>query len=356
MREAEAMLREYKALATRLIASDPSNPKWQLEGIYADTNLGIMLNESGRYSEASAVFENSLAAREKLSASAPDNVEYRKALISVLAWLGEAREKEGRLDAGLAQREREIGLLEPFLGDPKGDTQYRRDALVAYRAAGRLNGVRGDTAKGVEQLRKSVSIGEQLIQSEPQNTDWVSMTVYAKLELARFELARQNIDAASTLTRSACDMADRLVAKDASVIDWRLDLRGWCLELKTRTAMAQGANVEAREWADQRVALAQQEVSSSASGDAQLELASAEVMRGLAARSAGSSADARQAFEKAARLWPKQIPDRPSLIARKVLILNGLGRRDAANALAERLDRIGYRDPTYMRDRVLVGS
>ena len=78
--------------------------------------------------------------------------------------------------------------------------------------------------------------------------------------------------------------------------------------------------------------------------------------RGVIARAAGASDAARAAFERAAAAWPRQLPDRPTLIARKVLILSGLGRRAAARDLAVRLDRIGYREPTYLHDRALLGS
>ena len=354
-RTAEASLHEYKRLATKLIASNPSKPEWQMEGIYADTNLGILLLESGRYGEAATVFENSLVDREKLAANAPDDVQFRKALISVLAWLAEAREKEGRLDDGLAQRERQISLLQPYINDTKSDAQYRREALVAYRAAGRLNTVRGNPSDGLEQLRTAVRIGEELTEAEPQNTDWAAMAAYAKFELARFELAQLNIDQAAALGRSGCDMADRLVAKDSSVVDWRLDLRAWCLQLKARIALSQGALVEAEGWADRLQQLARTEAAETPSPDAQLELANAEMIRGLVAHASGSAAKANDAFRRAARSWPRQMPDRPPLLARKVLILDGIGQRDAATALAKQLARIGYRDPTYMRDRALLG-
>ena len=310
-RTAEASLHEYKRLATKLIATDPSNPDWQMEGIYADTNLGILLLESGRYGDAATVFENSLADREKLAANAPEDVQFRKALISVLAWLGEAREKEGRLDDGLAQRERQISLLQPYINDTKSDAQYRRDALVAYRAAGELNTVRGNPSRGLEQLRTSVRIGEELIEAEPQNADWAAMTAYAKFELARIELAQRNIEQAAALTRSGCDMGDRLVAKDSSVVDWRLDLRAWCLQLKARIAVAQGALVEAEGLADRLQQLARSEIAKTPSADAQLELANAELLRGLVAYASGSRAKAGAAFREAARSWPRQMPDRP---------------------------------------------
>jgi tetratricopeptide (TPR) repeat protein len=327
-----------------------------MEGIYADTNLGTLLVDKGRYSEAAAVFENSLADREKLAAGAPDNVEYKKALISSLAWLGEAREKEGRLDDGLASREREIALLQPYIDDPKSDTHFRRDAIVAYRAAGRLNVVRGNDAKGNEQLRAGVSVGEALLQAEPQNTDWAAMTAWAKFELARFELAQRNIDEASALTSSFCDAADRLVARDSTVVDWRLDLRSECLEMRARIALARGSSPDARDFADRMADLANLEIARAPSNDARITLAIAQTLRGMIAQASGSGPDARAAFQAAAAAWPASEPDRPFLMARKVVILSGLGRRDAAEALASKLKRIGYEDPIYLKDRMAVGS
>ena len=355
-RTAEWAMNEYRRLATQLIESDRSNPKWQMEGIYADTNLGTLLVDKGRYSEAAAVFENSLADREKLAAGAPDNVEYKKALVSSLAWLGEAREKEGRLEDGLASREREIAFLQSYIDDPKSDTHFRRDAIVAYRAAGRLNGVRGNLVKGIEQLRAGVRTGEALLQTEPQNTDWAAMTAWAKFELARLELARRNVDEASLLTSSFCDTADRLFARDSTVVDWRLDLRSACLEMRIRTALARGSAADAQDLADAMVGLARDEGARAPSNDARITLAIAETLRGMVARATGSSAEALAAFQSAADAWPSSEPDRPYLLSRKVVIFTGLGRRDAANALASKLDRMGYKDPTYLRDRAAVGS
>ena len=40
--EAATQFREYRRLADRMIAADPDNAKWQLEGVYASTNLGMV--------------------------------------------------------------------------------------------------------------------------------------------------------------------------------------------------------------------------------------------------------------------------------------------------------------------------
>jgi tetratricopeptide (TPR) repeat protein len=348
--KAEAAMREYKRLAEQMIAKDPSNPKWQMEGIYADTNLGILLHETGRYSEAAAVFENAIAVRERLATTYPANEEYRRSLIEVLAWLSEAREKEGRLEDGLAHRERQIALLQPLIQGRNGDADYKRQALVAYRVAGRLNVIRGNSAKGLEQLRTAAAIGEQLIRIEPENAQSVQLTVGVQFDLARIEVTRGNFDQASDLIRSACDRTNQLIAKDASVALWRLGLRSDCLEVRARVALARGMPAEAVDRAAEMLRTARAENAKSRSEDAQLALANAHLIYALAAQAHGDRPAAVAEFRNAARAWPGSVPDRPSLIAKKVIILRGLNRRPHADELARRLAEIGYGDPTYLRD------
>lgn len=349
-RKAEAAMREYKRLADQLIAKDPSNPKWQMEGIYADTNLGILLHETGRYSEAAAVFENAIVVRERLATTYPANEEYRRSLIEVMAWLSEAREKEGRLEDGLAHRERQITLLQPLIQARNSDADYKRQALVAYRVAGRLNVILGASAKGIEQLRTGVAVGEQLIRVEPDNAQSLQLTVGAQFDLARIEVARGNLDQASDLIRSACDRTNQLIAKDASVALWRLGLRSDCLEGQARVALARGMPTEAHDRAEEMLRTARTENAKSRSDDAQLALANAHVIHALAAQAQGDRPAAVAEFRNAAQAWPRSVPDRPSLIAKKVIILRGLGRRPDADKLARRLREIGYGDPTYLGD------
>ena len=54
--EALSAFQEYKRLAGQLVTINPGKPEWQLEGIYADTNLGMLLLEQSRFGEASTVF------------------------------------------------------------------------------------------------------------------------------------------------------------------------------------------------------------------------------------------------------------------------------------------------------------
>jgi tetratricopeptide (TPR) repeat protein len=355
LKGAEAAAHEYKRLALKLIAIDPTNPEWQMEGVYADTDLGVILMDEGRYSEAGGVFANALADRERLVAAYPANEQYRKAVSEVLAWLSEARENEGRLDDALAQRERQISMLEPIIARPDSDVDYRRQAMVAYRTMGRLDALRGDVTGGASQLQKSIDVGERLLQAEPANTEWMWLLARSKFDLARINLARGNADGAAALVRSGCDTIERLLAKDSSVVDWRVRGRGDCLELTTRSALAHGVLAEAESDAAQMVEAARLEVSRSGSNDAKLGLVTAYMLSAIVARSEGRVAESSREFAQAAAAWPKAMPDKPAVLAKKVVVLQGVGRSEDARRLAARLTAIGYREPTYLKDARAVG-
>jgi eukaryotic-like serine/threonine-protein kinase len=351
---AEAALREYKRLAQRLIAVDPTSARSQMEMIHADSNLGILLNDAGRYTEAAAVFENALIERERLAASDPGNPEYKRAFAEGLGWLAEAREKEGRLEDGLTQRVRQIQFLAPLIVLPNSDASYRRQAMVGSRAAGRLEATLGNISGGIDRLRGSVSLGESLIKSEPSNTDWAALTSFAKLELATLLVERGAFQEAGLLTREACDAANRLLARDPSVAAWRIDLIGACLETGVRLALARKDQGAATRTADQYLAAATREASSSPTVEARLALANAALVRGLVAAAADDQTSLAQFHRRALSVWPGEAPQRPVLLARRAIILAGVGRHAEASALANRLSSIGYRNPGYLRDKAMV--
>jgi len=70
--EAATQFREYRRLSQRMIAADPRNLKWQLEGVYAAGNLGRVEIKQARYSDAAATFQSSVAAMDSLTSAEPD--------------------------------------------------------------------------------------------------------------------------------------------------------------------------------------------------------------------------------------------------------------------------------------------
>jgi tetratricopeptide (TPR) repeat protein len=354
LEQARGKFQEYKRLAQRMIELDPANPKWQMEGVYADTNLGVILNDEGRYAEAAAVFENARAARQRLAAGDPTNSEYREALIEALGWLSTARERQGRLDDALAARQSQLAILRPLLQLEHPDASYQIQAIGVYRAAGRIYAERGDLTQSTEQLEKALALSAQMLATEPANTETQSRAAWARFGLARTKLAAGAVDEAGALTRSGCDITDQLVAKDSTVVEWRLDLRTTCAELSARIALAHHDPGEAERQADDLLAAAQNEVARTHSIDAQVARANALLMKGITLRAAGQAGASAGAFRQASAAWPA-VPDRLQYLAQRAVVRKAVGDTAGAADLAHRLTALGFRDPLYLHDLESVG-
>ena len=355
LQPAERGLQEYKRLASRMIEIDPGNPKWQMEGVYADNNLGIILNDEGHYAEAAAIFENARAARERLAADDPANSEYRRALIEGLGWLSAARERQGRLSDALRAREEQIGILEPLLRLTHPDASYQIQAIGAYRGAGRIETEVGDLDRASERFRQALDAASRMLATEPANTETRSYQAWAQFGLARVRLAAGAMDEAADLTRTGCDATDQLVAKDGTVVEWRLDLRSACAELQTRIALARGDNAEAQRRADDLLATAEAEVARTRSEDAKVARASALLMKGIVLRSLRQGSASEMAFHDASAAWPASTPDRVTYLARRAAIRKAVGDNAGAAELSRRVAAMGFREPLYMRDIGSVG-
>lgn len=350
---AERAIREYRRLAEKMIALEPSNEKYRLERKYANTSLGAILIDLRRYADAVAIFRGSLIDVERLTAAAPANADYQQGRLETLAWLSEALEKDGQLDDALAQRERQIAILGELLRRPNSDMEYRRLAVVAHRAAGRLHAMRGDVDQALEQLNRSIGLGEELMRAEPDNANWAGWVAGPYLELGEVELARGHQPEAGTAARAGCDIANRLIARDSTKVEWRVTRRA-CLNLRARLALAEGAHAEALAHSRRLVEVARAESPSRPSTDALEALASAELLNGMVADAAGNSGTARSAYAAALAAWPKGVAESPLLTSRRAVLLAGLGRTEEADKVAARLEVIGYRHPTYLRDLGMV--
>lgn len=347
---AEAMMREYRRLAERMVAADPENEKWQLEKNYATTNLGVLLLEQRRFEEAAAQFREALTTVEALTAAAPGNSDYQMARLEGLAWLSTALERSGRLDEALAQRERQLALLQPLVSMPNADASYRRLAMVAHRVLGRLFASKGDLAQGLLHYTHAVRMGDELMRAEPDNAEWAGFAAGPKLELGELQLQSGKPAEAGVNIRAGCDIAEQLIRRDSTIKDWRLDLRSDCLVLRARLAMAAGYLPEALSYLERARNLARTEARGAEPLDARYHFVRAQTLLGMAKVRQGDRAAGEADFRAAVAAWPAG-PARPVWQGWRVLALQGAGNREAANETARRLEAIGYRYPTYIEDK-----
>jgi tetratricopeptide (TPR) repeat protein len=334
-------MREYKRLADRMVELDPANPKWRMETKYADSNLGIILYDQRRYSEADRQLQHALSTVESLAASDPGNQEYQKSLLESLAWLADAQSGEGLIDEAIAKRERQVSLIEDLRRRYPNDVDYRQKAIPAHRALGRLLVSRGETDSGLEHLRTAVATGQELMPTEPYNMTWPTFTAGAELDLARAMLLVGKAEEAAVHTRAACDLVDRLLGRDSSAVDGRL-LQIDCLSQRARVALETGARGEAIGLA-QRALAAAQATQSGDPIDKRLSVAGAYKLIGDIQNRAGDRSAAQAAWQSALAAWPRGMSESPRQMAVRASILSALGRTAEAKPLNDRLSAIGYR-------------
>jgi len=340
-RQAEAAMREYKRLADRMVALEPGNPKWRMETKYADSNLGIILYDQRRYPEAARQLQHALTTVETLAASDPANQEYQKSMLESLAWVADAQSGQGLLDESIAKRERQVSLIEDLRRRYPSDVEYRQKAIPAHRALGRLLISRGETDAGLEHLRTAVAIGEALIPTEPGNMIWLQFTAGAQLDLASALLATGKAEEASAQTRAACDLVDRLAARDASAME-RRSLQVDCLSERARIALEAGARGEAAGLAQRALAAARANQGADPI-DNRLAIAGAYKLIGDIQNRSGDRRGAQAAWQSALAIWPKGLSETPRQMAVRAEILVALGRTAEAKPLNDRLSAIGYR-------------
>lgn len=335
--------REYRALADRMIVAAPGDPKYLLEGIYADTNLGMVQLDARSFDAAIATFTRLLAASEALVMT-DASAENKKMLLEALAYLSEAEQKSGRLDRAIALRSREIALLAPELAAAYPDAEYRTKAIAAQRSLGMLLASRGATAAGIRELRTGADIAHSLVALEPANTDWQERSANIRFDLARILLSAGQTHAATQVVRSGCETASRLATKNDSVVAWSFGLRRTCAMSRARIALA------AR---DSREALIQARLAAAPPGRGQLTednrvwLGQARQLLGDAEAAAGKPAAAQLAWRSALATLPQGNPESQNVLASRALLQQHLGNAAAAGAIAGDLRRIGFRSVEF---------
>jgi len=340
--EAERGFRSYRSLAGRLLAIDPNRPEWRLEAIYADTNLGLVLHETGRYAPAVQTFSAVLSATEQLRASAPANPQYRDMESQALAYLADARVGGGQFDEAIAARERQLRLLGSAATRDSGDVTIMRAAVVSRRALSRLFTARGERETSERYLREAQAQAQALRERDPANMEWLLIATEVETDLGELLLVSDRAAEAAQAARSACASAQQLVARDQSVQTWRAAFRN-CLILRGRVAAAQGYPTESLALARRAVALGSPE-------ERGLSLPRARLLEGDQHLALRDTTAARAAWQAGLATVARQRSS-PASRALQYSLLKRMGQTAQAEDVARWLDGIGYREPTYVAER-----
>jgi len=338
--EAARQFREYRRLAERMIAADPDNRKWQLEGVYSAYNLGQIELEQAHYADAAATFQSSVSAMELLTASEPANQEYFRTQSESLAFLADALDYSGKLDPAISQRQRQLALLTPHLAVDRPDAELLQKAMIANMALSHLRFVRGDTADGLTHAAAAVGLGQRLIKLEPTNADWMGRSASTLLNQALLLLRAGRIPEAKAATDSGCEIVNRLIARDSTVVSWR-DAGRRCLARRTELALIDRSRGEALLLARQLLDAVRSDRQVSSSD--RFAVGQAYKLVGDLQWRSGDRSGARVAWQAGLAAWPKGVTETPRQMGERGEMLRGIGQRAEGKRIASQLAAMGYR-------------
>ena len=101
----------------------------------------------------------------------------------------------------------------------------------------------------------AVEHADRLTPVEPDNSKWLAFAAKAKNNLAEFLLLTGSSAEAVQQNEAGCSIAERLLAKDRNVPDWRATLRE-CWIIRAQIALAEGRQADAVRSTERAVAVA----------------------------------------------------------------------------------------------------
>jgi tetratricopeptide (TPR) repeat protein len=339
-RTAEQSMREYKRLALKMVALQPDSMKYRMEEQYAETNLGVVLSDLRRFSEATAQFRRALATMEAVATADPRNTGYQQSVAESLAWLSDAEAATGNYQAAVAQRRRQIEILDR-LAAATGDVSYQQRLIPAHRQLGRLLIDQGEMQPATEQLRTAVALSDVLIPKEPANAVWKEYAYRARIDLAWALLALGRTDEAATENQRACQLVAELNRRVPIKYVWKQGA-SYCLMVQARIASDRGDALASLKAAQGAAQILQTVRSGDAVNDAYLR-ANAWRLIGDAQRQSANMSAATAAWSTGLQQLPADVAEQPFEMSVRAQLLKRLGRNGEAAAAEMRLRSIGFR-------------
>lgn len=350
-KEAEASFREYKRLADRLVALNPAKPDWQMEVSYAETNLGVMLVDQGRYEEAEPAFAKALAMAEAVARQKKPSVGRQLEIGTTINWLGKARAGIGKLSEALALHRREIEISREILkSDPRNTEAIWRMAL-AWQFVGQLELVRGNIENAGAAYGASLALIDGLRKSDPANTEWRESVVRGLNGRAQAHFFSRQFAVAETLNRRAAQELQAMLAADPRNRIWSVDLRASVDVMAARLRLVQGNPGEAYRIVREALTRIERDPARLA-GETINIYADATILEGDALSTLGRRNEAQAAWKAALAKLHGASGDMLFKSQRQSFqLFNRLGMKNEAAAVAAALERQGDRHPAFRAER-----
>ena len=346
LQDAEAAFRRYQDMAQRMNAAKPGDHDWQLEDVFAKSNVGIVLSELGRADEALPLLTQTRAEIAQIARSHPEDALSEG---NVIGWNAFADIMLGRDTEAIRAENDKVAAA---LRTPNADKDRGVQFLVADAHHEIANSLRnlGRLDEAAESARRALDELKTLNAQDPTNIGTVNEIVGTQATLAELLAANGDREQAREQLRQASAGLATLMGRPLPKRDWRLGQTAHILELRGRLAKSDDERAAATAALKEFLADVRRyesEGSTLPQHDAVL-VAAAGLAYGDLLAQVGRVDEAGQAWQSAANRV-RAIADRsvPAAMTQLAQLDLRLGSPQDARAWADRVVRTTYRHPAF---------
>ncbi len=343
---AETAFQRYLDMAQRMNRAKPGDHDWQLEDVFAKTNVAVVLTDLGRADEAVRLLADARAEMAQIARSHPEDSVSNG---NTIGWSAIAYGALGRsADAVQAERDKIAAALRAPNADKDQDVQFL--VANAHHEIGGWQRDLGQSDDAAASLRLALQELGALNKRDPTNVDNIAELVGTHSLLGAVLAEKGDRDEAREQLQLADDGLRSLLARPTPKRSWRIVFRGRLAELRAHLATTDAE----RAAADAGVVayLADVRRYEAEGGEVPVQdlqtLAAATLARGDLLEQAGRPDQARDAWRAAtARIRPLAERLNPAAMTLLGQLDLRLGGAQDARAWADRVLGTTYRHPAF---------
>jgi len=346
LHEAEAAFQRYLDMAQRMNKSKPGDHDWQLEDVFAKTNVGVVQTELGRPDEALPLLADARARIAQLARTHPEDAVNEGSIIgwSVMTYAALGRDE----DAIRADEDKIAAALRAPNSDRNRDAQFLVANAHHEIAAWQRN--LGRSGEALASVRGALDELLALNARDPTNAENLSEIVGSQALLAEILAETGDREAARAQLQEARTRLAALMARPVPKRAWRLAYSALVSDLRGRLADTESERQAAT--ATLAAFMADVHLYESQGGVVPLldaiKIAGTGVTQGDLLARAGHTEQAREAWlSAAARVRPVAERLNPAAMTQLGQLDFRLGRIQDARAWAEKVLRTTYRHPAF---------
>lgn len=212
---------QYHDHARELLAVEPGNVEWQKELGFAYSNLGTLSWDQGDAIAAEEYFRKALTVSGKILQDDATDVDQIISHGQSYAWLADALIRQAKVADARTARLAELALYARLDAGQSDNALIRKHTAAASYRLAQIEIAAGELLEAVARAEAAASAFDQLLAMEPDNLEQADRTSMAHAVLGEAHLHLGHVEQARASLKRSIGIAERLVARDRDVAQWR---------------------------------------------------------------------------------------------------------------------------------------